>query len=92
MISAIVLINTDVHSIPEVAQAVADLDGVHTVYSVTGDIDLIAVVRVNQHTDLAGVVSDRIGKIPGVEKMRTHIAFREYSSEELSEAFEIGLS
>ena len=49
MISAIVLINAEVHRIPEVAEAIVEIDGVQEVYSVTGDIDLIAVVHAGQH-------------------------------------------
>ena len=49
MITAIVLINTEVDRIPEVAQAIADLPAVSEVYSVTGDADLIAMVRVREH-------------------------------------------
>ncbi len=51
MITAIVLISADVDRIPEVAQEIADLDGVTEVYSVAGDADLIALVRVRQHEE-----------------------------------------
>ena len=37
--------------IPEVAEAIAVLEGVSEVYSVTGDVDLIALVRVRDHED-----------------------------------------
>ncbi|HEY9395844.1 MAG TPA: Lrp/AsnC ligand binding domain-containing protein, partial [Nocardioides sp.] len=40
MITAIVFINAEVSQIPEVAEAVAAIDGVSEVYSVTGQIDL----------------------------------------------------
>ncbi|WP_043536588.1 Lrp/AsnC family transcriptional regulator [Actinomyces polynesiensis] len=91
MLTAIVLINADVDRIPEVAQAISDLDGVSEVYSVTGDIDLVALVRVREYDDLATVVSDRLGKVGGVRSMRTHIAFRSFSSTDLEEAFHLGL-
>ena len=60
MITAIVFIEADVGHIPEVAQRIAELDGVSEVYSVTGDIDLIALVRVRQHDDVATVVADHL--------------------------------
>lgn len=91
MLTAIVLINADVDRIPEVAEDIADLEGVSEVYSVTGDIDLVAVVRVREYDDLADVVSDRLGKVAGVRRMRTHIAFRSFSHVDLEEAFHIGL-
>mgnify|MGYP002683054198 CR=1 FL=1 len=60
MITAIVLITADVDRIPEVAQEIADLDGVTEVYSVAGDADLIAMVRVRRHEDLADTIADRV--------------------------------
>ena len=65
MITAIVLITADVDRIPEVAQEIADLDGVTEVYSVTGDADLIAMVRVREHEELADVIADRLNKVDG---------------------------
>jgi DNA-binding Lrp family transcriptional regulator len=91
MITAIVLVNADVDKIPEVAQAIADLDGVTEVYSVTGDADLIAMVRVREHEELADVIADRLNKVPGVLSTSTHIAFRAYSSHDLEAAFSLGL-
>ncbi len=91
MITAIVFIEADVARIPEVAEAIAALDGVSEVYSVTGEIDLIAIVRVRQHEDIAAVVSDRLNKVPGVLGTATHIAFRAYSKHDLESAFSLGL-
>ena len=63
MITAIVFVKADVARIPEVAEEIADLDGVSEVYSVTGQIDLIALVRVRDHDDVADVVADRLNKV-----------------------------
>jgi len=90
VISAIVLINADVDRIPEVAQAIAELEGVTEVYSVTGDVDLIAMVRVRQHDDFADVIADRLNKVDGVVGTQTHIAFRTYSRHDLEAAFSLG--
>ena len=91
MVTAIVLISADVDRIPEVAQEIADLDGVTEVYSVAGDADLIALVRVRQHEDLADVIADRLNKVKGVTGTATHIAFRAYSKHDLETAFSLGL-
>ena len=91
MITAIVFVKADVAQIPEVAQAIADLEGVSEVYSVTGQIDLIALVRVRHHDDVADVVADRLNKVPGVTSTETHIAFRAYSRHDLEAAFSLGL-
>ncbi|MEU9115611.1 Lrp/AsnC ligand binding domain-containing protein [Streptomyces sp. NPDC048483] len=91
MITSIVLIKTSVDQIPEIAQQIAALDGVSEVYSVTGAHDLIAMVRVAAHDDLADVIPGRISKVPGVASTETHIAFRTYSQHDLEAAFAIGL-
>ncbi|MBU6531191.1 Lrp/AsnC family transcriptional regulator [Streptomyces sp. NPDC057245] len=91
MISAIVLIKTSVDRIPEIAEQIAALENVSEVFSVTGTYDLIAMVRVHQHEDLAEVIPGRISRIPGVEGTDTHVAFRTYSQHDLEAAFAIGL-
>ncbi|WP_129339244.1 Lrp/AsnC family transcriptional regulator [Cellulomonas endophytica] len=91
MLTAIVHIDTDAARIPEVAAAVADLAGVSEVYSVTGEVDLIAVVRVREHDVLADVIADRISKVEGVLRTQTYIAFRTYSRHDLDQAFALGL-
>jgi DNA-binding Lrp family transcriptional regulator len=90
VITAIVMIDAATDSIAEVAEAVADLDGVSEVYSVAGDVDLIAVVRVREFEHVAEVVAGRINKVPGVIDTATHIAFRAYSRHDLEAAFAIG--
>ena len=91
MITAIVFVKADVARIPEVAEEIASLDGVSEVYSVTGQIDLIALVRVREHEEVAAVVADRVNKVAGVTETETHIAFRTYSRHDLESAFSIGL-
>jgi DNA-binding Lrp family transcriptional regulator len=91
VITAIVFVKADVARIPEVGEAIAALEGVSEVYSVTGQIDLIAMVRVRAHEDVARVVADQLNKVPGVTGTETHIAFRAYSRHDLESAFSLGL-
>lgn len=91
MITAIVLIETEVDRIPEAAAEIAEIGGVSEVYSVTGDTDLVAMVRVAEHERLADVIADRISKVEGVIGTRTYIAFRTYSRHDLDAAFSLGL-
>lgn len=91
MITAIVLIDADVDRIPEAAREVAEIDGISEVYSVTGNVDLIAIARVRRHEDLAGVVADRLGKVEGIRGTQTYIAFQAFSKHDLESAFAIGL-
>ncbi len=90
MITAIVFVKADTSRIPEVAQQIADLDGVSEVYSVTGTIDLIALVRVRTIDDVAATVADELNKVPGVVDTETHVAFRTYSTHDLEAAFSLG--
>ena len=91
MITAIVFVSAETARIPEVAAEVAAIEGVSEVYSVTGGADLIAMVRVREHDELADVIADRINKTPGVTATQTHISFRTYSRHDLEAAFAIGL-
>jgi DNA-binding Lrp family transcriptional regulator len=90
MITAIVLIICDVEQTPETAERLAELEGVREVYSVAGDFDLVAIVHVRDHDDLAAVVTERIRKTEGVEHTRSLIAFRSYSRHDLDEMFSVG--
>ena len=91
VITAIVNVRCEVDRIPEVAEAIADLPGVSEVYSVAGDVDLVAMVRVRAHEDLADVIAGRLNKVTGVLATETYIAFRTYSRHDLEAAFAIGL-
>lgn len=91
MITAIVHIDTDPGRIPGIAAEVAEVAGVFEVYSVTGEVDLIAMVRVREHEQLADVIADRISKVEGVLHTQTYIAFRSYSAHDLDAAFALGL-
>ena len=66
MITAIVFIKTAVAQVNEVAQAIADLPAVTEVYSITGEFDLIALVRVRHHDELADVIPGGLNKVDGV--------------------------
>ena len=90
MVTAIVLVTCEVDQTPETAQGLADLGGVSEVYSVAGDVDLVAVVRVREFDQIADVVAGQLDKVPGVLDTTTHIAFRAYSRHDLEAAFSIG--
>ncbi len=66
VITAIVMINCEVNRIPEVAEEIADIPAVSEVYSVTGDADLIAMVRVRAHEEFADIIADRLNKVQGI--------------------------
>ena len=90
MITAIVFVQVKSDQIPEVAEQIAAVDGVSEVYSVTGQIDLIVIVRVRSFEAVADIISDRISKVPGVIDTTTHLAFRAYSQHDLDATFSLG--
>jgi DNA-binding Lrp family transcriptional regulator len=91
VITAIVMISVETDKIPEVAEQIADLDGVSEVYSVAGDVDLIAVIRVREFDQIASAIAGRLSKVNGVLHTDTHIAFRAYSRLDLESTFSIGV-
>jgi DNA-binding Lrp family transcriptional regulator len=85
------MVTVESDKIPEVAEAIADIEGVSEVYSVAGDVDLIAVVRVREFDAIADVIAGRLSKVAGVLHTDTHIAFRAYSRHDLEATFSIGV-
>ncbi|KAB8142131.1 Lrp/AsnC family transcriptional regulator [Chloroflexia bacterium SDU3-3] len=92
MLTAFVMIDAEQDKIVEVAQAVANLPHVAEVYSVTGENDIIAVVRLADYEQLAIAVPEGIARIPGVVRTSTTLAFRRFSAQDLSAAWDIGVS
>jgi DNA-binding Lrp family transcriptional regulator len=91
VITAIVLIKAEIDQIPELAETIARIPEVSEVYSVTGEFDLVALIRVRAHEELADVIPGRLNKVEGVTATETHIAFRTYSRHDLDAAFSLGL-
>jgi DNA-binding Lrp family transcriptional regulator len=89
-VHAVVLVQCDIDEIGEAAQAIADVDGVSEVYSVAGEFDLVAIVRVAGHDDLAKVIPGGIAKIEGVVRTESLIAFQVYSRHDLERMFSLG--
>jgi DNA-binding Lrp family transcriptional regulator len=89
-VHAVVLVQCEIDVIPRAAQAIADIEGVSEVYSVAGEFDLVAIVRVAEHDDLANVIPGGISKVSGVERTETLIAFQVYSQHDLDRMFSIG--
>jgi DNA-binding Lrp family transcriptional regulator len=91
LITAIILARADRDQIPETAERLLDLPGVAEVYSVAGDWDLVAIVRVKHHEQVAEIVADKMLKVPGIERTTTLVAFKSYSRKDLEHMWEIGL-
>ena len=89
MVAAVVLIRADRERIPSAAREVADIEGIAEVYSVSGDWDLVAIVRVPQWEAIAEVVAEKLARVPGIERTYTLVAFRVYSKRDLDSAYDM---
>ncbi len=90
MVTAIILIEAELPRVSSAAEALAGIPEVSEVYSVAGPWDLVAVVRVAQHEDLARVVTEEVARVEGVKRTQTLIAFRAYSRHDLERLFSLG--
>ena len=88
-VSAVVLIKAETQLINELAEQLVELEGVAEVFSVAGQYDLVALVRVRENDELADVISNRMRKLKGILETQTLIAFRVYTKAELSGAFDM---
>ena len=87
---AIVLIQAERKAIPTLGSALAEVDGVAEAYSVTGEWDFVAVVRVSEHDHLADVVTGRLAQLAGIKRTYTMVAFEVFSRHDLEAMFSIG--
>jgi DNA-binding Lrp family transcriptional regulator len=83
MLTAFVLLYAEPSRIAALGASLAGIDGVTEVYSVTGDEDLLVVIRVADHEQIARVVTEEIAALEGVNATRTLIAFRQYDPSDI---------
>ena len=91
MVNAIVLIQTKHGEINHVAEQLADIPEISEVYSVGGSFDVIAIIRVRNNEDIAGLVTQKMARMDGIERTETMIAFKAYSRHDLEGLFSIGM-
>ncbi|MBS1113873.1 MAG: transcriptional regulator, AsnC family [Nitrospirae bacterium] len=90
MVTSIILFNVERSKINETAEELAAINGVSEVYSVSGNYDLVAVVRVQSNEELADLVTKNFLKINSILKTETMLAFKAYSRHDLEAIFSIG--
>ena len=91
MISAVVLIEAEPARVADLAEELVELDKVSEVYSVTGEYDLVVMVRVREHEQLADVVTRHISSLDGIVHTSTMIAFQAYSRHDLESMWSLGI-
>ena len=92
MTHAVVLISAERDALPELGGALADVEGVTEAYSVTGEWDFVAILRVARPEELAQVVTERLARLPGIARTYTMVAFEAYSRHDLEAMFSLGLA
>jgi DNA-binding Lrp family transcriptional regulator len=90
MTHAIVLIQAEGSALGTLGGELADIDGVAEAYSVTGEWDFVAIVRLREQDQLAQVVTGRLSQLPGVRRTQTMVAFEAYSRHDLEALFSVG--
>ncbi len=89
MVAAVVLIRAVPGDVPALARRIAGIEGVAEVYSVSGEYDLIAILRVPEYDRIAAIVTEEIAQITGIERTYTMTAFRVYSRQDLDKAWDM---
>ena len=91
MLTAFILIRSTREGLTHLGPELADVEGVAEVYTVTGDWDFVAIVRVREHDDLAKVVTQHLTRLKDVEKTQTMVAFQQFSAHDLEAMFGLGM-
>jgi DNA-binding Lrp family transcriptional regulator len=91
MVTAIVLIKTSHGHIGDVAERLTALPEVSEVYSVGGSYDLVAIIRTRDNEGIARLVTEKMVKLPGIDRTETMIAFKAYSRHDLESIFSAGM-
>jgi len=91
MVTSIILMNVERSKINETATALAEMQGISEVYSVSGNYDLVAIARVENNEKLSDLVTRQMLKLTDIQKTETMLAFQSYSRHDLDAMFSIGL-
>jgi DNA-binding Lrp family transcriptional regulator len=91
MLTAVILVRSSREGLATLGPRLAAVPGVTEAYTVTGDWDFVAIVRVRQHEELASVVTRELAGLEGIERTHTMVAFQQHSRHDLEAIFGLGL-
>ena len=91
MLTAFILVKSTREGLTHLGSDLAGVEGVAEVYTVTGDWDFVAIVRVREHEDLAKVVTHHLTQFEDIERTQTMVAFQQFSAHDLEAMFGLGL-
>ncbi len=90
MTHAIVLIEAERSAMESLGGQLADVEGVAEAYSVTGEWDFVAVIRVREQEELAPLITGRLAQLAGIKRTHTMVAFEVFSQHDLEALFSVG--
>ena len=90
MTTALVLIQAEREAMATLGGALADVEGVAEAYSVTGEWDFAAIIRVREPERLNALVTGELATLPGIVRTHTMVAFEVFSRHDLEALFSIG--
>ena len=90
MLTAIILVKSTRAGLEHLGSQLAAVEGIAEVYTVTGEWDFVAIVRVREHDDLAKVVAHHMTRLEGIERTQTMVAFQQFSAHDLEAMFGLG--
>ena len=90
MLTAVLLVKSTRGGLTSLGPKLADVPGISEVYTVTGEWDFVAIVRVREHEQLAPLVTGRISQLSGITRTHTMVAFEAYSRHDLEALFSLG--
>lgn len=91
VLTAVILVKSTREALTHLGPQLADVAGVAEVYTVTGEWDFVAIVRVREHDELASVVTQRLTRLEGIERTQTMVAFQQFSAHDLEAMFGLGM-
>ena len=91
MVTSIILMHVERTKINDVAEQLAEMEGISEVYSVSGNYDLVAIARVATNDALADLVTKKLLTITAILKSETMLAFKAFSRHDLEAMFAIGM-
>jgi len=91
VLTAVILVRATREGLRNLGPQLADVEGVAEVYTVTGEWDFVAIIRVREHDDLAAVVTGRLAALEGIAATNTMVAFQQFSAHDLESMFGLGM-
>ena len=90
MVTAVILVKANREGMRSLGSQLADVKGVAEVYTVTGEWDFVAIIRVREHDELAELMTKHLIQLEGIERTSTMVAFQQFSAHDLESMFGLG--